>query len=219
MSRCAVPPLLLTALSAGAALAMAFPSRAQERPTALEAGIVEELNRLRADPAGYAAHLEALLPLFDGRVLRTSHGLLETEEGARAVREAIRALRGTAPMGRLTRSPGMSAGARDLARDQGASGATGHTGSDGSSASDRVNRYGRWDGTLSENVSYSGYGTVSARDVVIQLLVDDAVPNRGHRKNMLDPAMRVVGVACGPHGRFALVCVMDHAREFAEAVP
>jgi uncharacterized protein YkwD len=190
---------------------------AQERrlPT-LETGVVEELNRVRTDPARYAAHLEALLPAFDGKLLRTPHGLLETDEGAGAVREAIRVLRATAPMGPLERSPGMSAAAWDLARDQGATGATGHTGTDGSTTSDRANRYGSWDGGLSENVSYSAYASVDAREVVIQLLVDDGVPGRGHRVNILDPTMRVVGVACGAHARYAVVCVMDHAHAYRE---
>jgi hypothetical protein len=204
-------------LVAVGAVAVSAAARAQEhRRTALEAGIVQELNRVRTDPAGYAAHLEALLPAFDGKVLRTPHGLLETHEGAGAVREAIRALTGTAPMGPIERSSGLSAAAWDLARDQGASGATGHVGKDGSSASDRVGRHGRWDGKLSENVSYSAYDGVTAREVVIQLLVDDGVRDRGHRTNMLDPTIRLVGVACGPHPRFAVVCVMDHARAYEE---
>jgi uncharacterized protein YkwD len=205
----------IAALSAAAVLA--GPVRVQERPHAtLEAAIVEELNRVRTDPVGYAAHLEALLPQFDGKVWRSAHGLLETEEGPAAVREAMRVLRATAPMGSLRQSPGLSAAARDLVRDHGASGAMGHTGGDGSSPADRAGRHGRWGGGLSENVSYSGYATVGARDVVIQLLVDDGVRSRGHRANVLDPAMRLVGVACGPHPRFALMCVMDHAEEYEE---
>jgi hypothetical protein len=197
---------------------MASPVHAQDRtrPTALEAGIVEELNRVRTDPAGYARHLEALLPLFEGKLWRSAQGLLETDEGAAAVREAIAALRATAPMGPLQRSPGLSAAARDLVRDQGASGEMGHVGGDGSTADDRISRYGRWDGGLSENVTYSGYATVGPRDVVIQLLVDDGVRSRGHRANILDPAMRLVGVACGPHPHAPVMCVMDHVQEYEE---
>jgi len=203
-------------LTAGFVFVVATRAEAQQRPTPLEAGIVEELNRVRTDPAGYAAHLEALLPAFDGKVLRTPHGLLETSEGAAAVRETIRVLRATTPMARLSRSPGLAAGARDLARDQRTSGATGHVGKDGSSPSDRVTRYGQWDGQLTENVAYGAFEGVTAREVVIQLLVDDGVPDRGHRVNVLDPLVRLVGVACGPHRRYAVVCVMDHAQRYEE---
>ena len=182
----------------------------------LEAGVVEEINRVRTDPTGYATHLEALLPQFEGTVRHTPAGRLRTLEGAAAVREAIAALRGTQQMAPLEHSPGLSAAARDLARDQGASGGMGHVGSDGSAPADRAERHGRWSGALSENVSYSAY-PAEARDVVIQLLVDDGVPGRGHRRNILDPTMRVIGVACGAHPQFATVCVVDHAREYRES--
>jgi uncharacterized protein YkwD len=208
-ARDAVVLTVLTMTGAG-------PVQGQDRPTALETGIVEELNRVRTDPAGYAAFLEALLPQFDGKVWRSPQGLLETEEGARAVREAIAALRRTAPMSPLERSPGLGAAAHDLVRDQGTSGDMGHEGSDGSTPGDRVSRHGRWDGGISENISYSGYATVGGRDVVIQLLVDDGVRSRGHRHNILDPDMRFVGVACGPHPHAAVMCVMDHAQQYDE---
>jgi len=207
----------LTSLLATGAMVLPCASHAQaHRPSRLESGIVEELNRVRSDPARYAAHLEALLPSFEGNVLRTPHGLLETDEGAAAVREAVRALRATRPIARLEWAPGLAAGARDLARDQRASGATGHVGKDGSTPSDRVGRYGRWDGQLTENVAYGAYEAVTAREIVMQLLVDDGVPDRGHRVNVLDPVVRLVGVACEPHRRFAVVCVIDHAQRYEE---
>lgn len=217
---------LAAAALATLALARAVPAQdgpakpvARTPPTALEAGIVEELNQVRTDPAGYAAYLEVLLPQFDGTLRRTPEGFLQSREGAAAVREAIGALRGTAPMAPLQPSPGLSAAARDLVRDQASTGGMGHDGSDGSTPSERISRYGRWGGALSENVSYSAFATVGPRDVVVQLLVDDGVPGRGHRRNILDPTMRLVGVACGRHARFAMVCAMDHVREYQEGPP
>lgn len=184
--------------------------------TTLEAAIVEEINRVRTDPSGYAALLEALLPEFEGTLRRTPNGLLQSFEGPASVREAVATLRATAPMPPLRLSAGLSAAARDLARDQSSTGGVGHEGSDGSNPETRISRYGRWGGALSENVSYSAFATATARDVVIQLLVDDGVPGRGHRRNILDPTMRLIGVACDRHARFAVVCVMDHVREFME---
>lgn len=221
MVRTLAAVVLATLALAGAAQAQDGPPKPAARPplAALEAGIVEELNRARTEPAGYAEHLEALLPQFDGTLRRTPEGLLQSREGAAAVREAIATLRGTTPMAPLQRSPGLSAAARDLARDQASSGSMGHEGSDGSTPADRVNRHGRWGGALSENVSYSAFASVGPRDVVVQLLVDDGVPGRGHRRNILDPTMRQIGVGCGPHARFAVVCVMDHAREYQEGPP
>jgi uncharacterized protein YkwD len=178
--------------------------------------VLEELNRARTDPARYAATLEQMLPYYDGKILRRpgDDGAVKTAEGATAVREAIRVLRGLAPVPPLGYSTGLSRGARDLVRDQGASGRTGHAGRDGSHASERVERYGHWDVALSENIAY---GPSTARDVVAGLIVDDNVPDRGHRRNIFDPTVRVAGVACGLHPRYRTMCVIVHAGVFEEA--
>jgi uncharacterized protein YkwD len=77
----------------------------------------------------------------------------------------------------------LSLAARNLCLDQGPLGATGHYGSDGSSPNSRVTRYGQVSGTIGENLSY---GVKTALEVVFKLLIDDGVPNRGHRNNMLN---------------------------------
>jgi uncharacterized protein YkwD len=181
----------------------------------LEIGVLEELNWARANPTRYATTLEQMLPFYDGNILRRpgDDGAVKTAEGATAVREAIRILRGLAPVPPLAYSPGLSRGARDHVSDQGASGRTGHAGRDGSHASERVERYGHWDVALSENIAY---GPSTARDVVAGLIVDDGVADRGHRRNVFDPTVHVAGVACGGHPRYRTMCVIVHAGLFEE---
>ena len=183
--------------------------------TRLELEVLAELNRARTDPAGYARHLESMLGWFQGRNLRPpgSNVFIQTREGPDAVREGIRALRSMRSVPAVTISRGLSAGARDHVRDQGASGATGHDGRDGSRAAARVNRYGAWQRGLSENIAY---GPPTAREVVVGLIVDDGVPDRGHRTNMFDPMVRVVGISCGRHPRFSVMCVIVHAHDYEE---
>jgi uncharacterized protein YkwD len=50
----------------------------------------------------------------------------------------------------------------------------------------------------------------------LQLLVDDGVSDRGHRRNLLDPRWHYVGVACGSHYRYQTMCVLDFAVQFQD---
>ncbi len=155
-----------------------------------------------------------MLPRFDGKVLeRPGRPHLRTEEGPDAVREAIAALERRQPMGPLHLSMGLSAAAADHVRDQGPVGGFEHRGTDGSSPAGRSNRYGRWGGAMAENIAY---GENPARDVVIQLIIDDGVGDRGHRDNILDPKWKFEGVACGPHQEYGQMCVMDYAARYTE---
>lgn len=177
----------------------------------IEREVLVELNAARTNPAAYAANLSALLPLFNGNLI-SKPGMtvsIRTNEGAGAVREAIAALQRQAPVPPLALSSGMSAAAADLANDQRRTGDLGHTGSDGSNPGSRLNAHGSWQQSYSENVDYGPF--LSGRDVVVDLLVDDGVPSRGHRINIFDGGVRVVGIACGPHPKLRSMCVMDHA--------
>ena len=58
-----------------------------------------------------------------------------------------------------------------------------------------------------ENISY-GYDT--AREVIIQLLVDDNIADRGHRVNLFRDGYVRAGVSCGPHAVFNHMCVIDY---------
>ena len=55
------------------------------------------------------------------------------------------------------------------------------------------------------------YGSNTAEEVVAQLVVDDGVPDRGHRRLLYDPALRYAGVSCGPHPGYGTMCVIDLA--------
>jgi uncharacterized protein YkwD len=156
-----------------------------------------ETNLIRRDPASYAKHLEAMLPRFEGRMLeRPGRPTLRTEEGAAAVREAIAALRAQQPLPQLRWSKGLVGAAADHVKDQGPIGGLEHRGTDGSNPARRAERRGRWVTAMAENIAF---GDNPARQVVIQLLVDDGVPDRGHRDNILDGRWGAEGAACGPH--------------------
>ena len=75
----------------------------------------------------------------------------------------------------------------------------------------RVERYGQWQSTIAENIAY---GAKTARQIVVYLLIDDGVRDRGHRKNMLNPGFRMVGVATGTHPEYGIMSVMNFAGGF-----
>ena len=154
--------------------------------------LIEELNRLRSDPAKYASHLEDRLKYYRKNILRLPNQVpLVTKEGDRAVKEAIRALRSTHSLPTLKEDKGLAAAARDHVREIGPKGLMQHS---------------RIPPGVGEVMSF---GPERSRDVVIELLVDDGVPNRGHRKLLLDSKFRYAGASCGPHKTYRTMCVID----------
>lgn len=182
---------------------------------ALERGVIDELNRARTDPQRYAASLEQDLQFYQGTLFRRpgEESALQTREGAAAVREAIRVLRQTKPLTSLRLAEGLTQGARDHVKDQAPRGLMNHRGTDGTMAWDRVSRYGEWQSKISENMTF---GPATPHDVVAALLIDDGIADRGHRKNILDANIRVLGISCGPHKSYRVMCDIVHAGGFVE---
>jgi uncharacterized protein YkwD len=179
-----------------------------------EKAVVSEMNIARTSPKQYATFLEQFRKHYDGKLLKLpGETPILTKEGTSAVAEAIRSLRSQKPVPPLRPSKGMSLGAKDHIRDLRTSGVSQHEGSDGSQTWDRVNRYGTWQKMIGENISF---GHDKARNIVMTLIVDDGVPNRGHRKNIFNPDFRVVGVACGEHPAYRTICAITFAGAYRE---
>jgi uncharacterized protein YkwD len=182
----------------------------------LEKDVILELNIVRSNPGRYAElYIKPRLQYFNGNTYFPpgSAGGLSTSEGAKAVQECYGELKNAGGRSVLLPKRGLSLAAKDHVSDTGSKGLTGHTGTDGSSMSDRINRYGSWGSTASENISY-GYN--AARDIIIQLLIDDATPGRGHRVNIMNPNSKYVGVAIGTHTRYGFMCVQDFAGTYTD---
>jgi uncharacterized protein YkwD len=180
----------------------------------VERGIIAEMNRARANPPAYSKVLLNWRNRFRGKQVQLKPRLvLQTQEGIPAIDEAIRALKKTRPVSTLKFSRGLTLAARDHVRDQGNLGITGHNGRDGSNPFQRMERYGKWQTIAGENIAY---GPDSAQAVVRDLIIDDGVPDRGHRTNMFQPRYRLTGVACGYHRRYRVMCSIEYAGGFRD---
>jgi len=180
-----------------------------------EKNVILEINKLRSNPPAYAReYLEPLLNLYQGKNLCIPGDVpIVTKEGITALREAIQALKGSQPVTPLSPDIRLYKSSRDQQRDQSATGRTGHTGSDGSTTQMRIKRYGNWKTAIGENIFY---GDPDARSVVMHLVIDDGIPGRGHRKNLLCDSYRLIGVSMGKHPGWRNVCVMDFAYGFKD---
>jgi len=181
--------------------------------SAIEQNMILEHNRIRQNPQSYIPILENYLASMnaDGNIPNGcgQNCTMLTREGKPAVEEAIRYLRNQPPVGSLTLSPAIANVAKSHAQDQ-RNGATGHRSSDGSSLVDRFNRAGVQNVAMGENISY---GPSTAQAVVMALIVDDGVADRGHRTNIFAPRWRLAGVGCGTHATYRTVCVINYASE------
>jgi uncharacterized protein YkwD len=180
----------------------------------LEKGVIIELNRARSNPTGYVKKLEDFKEHYVGKYIYfAGRTQMVTEEGVSAVNEAIESLKSTAPVPLLRVSKGLCASAKAHTEDQGPKGLVSHEGSDNSTPDERMNRFGTWGKAYGENIEY---GNFNAEEIVMQLIIDDGVPERSHRENIFNPLYRVVGVGFGPHQRYGQMCVIDFAGTYKE---
>lgn len=178
--------------------------------SSLEKEIIYEINLFRSNPAEYAENFIApLAKNYQKRILNyPGDQPILTKEGVNALYECVRVLKNATPKPILYPDRSLTNSAEDHQKDQSRTGRTGHVGSDNSNLKIRIEKYGNWKVRIAENIAY---GNTSARQVVIFLLIDDDVKNRGHRNNLLNPDFKVIGVSCGSHPVYNTMCVMDFA--------
>jgi hypothetical protein len=73
----------------------------------------------------------------------------------------------------------------------------------------RIERYSEWSGNIGENIIYDFGDAVEA---VCNWLIDDGLPQRGHRDNILSSDHDVTGVGVSPHSNMNNIAVVDFAK-------
>lgn len=194
----------------------AAPSATGVRGNSLD--LISVINRVRMSPPDFVEEIEKHMSKFidetvfqlkvEGKTIN-----IRTNEGKAAVVAAIEFLKGCPPVAPINYSPLLEKAAVDHATDIFVNKVSGHEGSDGSTMVTRVEKYGSWSGSIAENIDM---GNSNALDVITALIIDDGVPNRGHRNNLFDPALRFAGSAIGPHSDYDHVCVIDFAGDIKD---
>lgn len=184
----------------------------------LEKEIVDEMNLARTEPQKYAAFVEEYRKYYDGHRL-TIPGrkkTIVTFDGISAVDEAINFLRAAKPLPPFEIAKGMCSAAADHSKDLAGKGINGHRGSDGSTPNARVDRYGDWEAAIGETIVYE---VTTPRQIIIALIIDDGVPNRGHRRNIFDPNYKITGLSVSEPLSFGSKCVITYVGGFKEKAP
>lgn len=181
----------------------------------IEDEIASALTWARTKPLEVAQLLRGRLEHYKGRDYfppERSGSSIVTKEGVAVVKEAIAFVEALEPMGGVgaTSELGLAVAGEDHVVDIGQVGTASHTSSDGTTAADRVGRYGKFE-TFGECLWY-GSEKSDARMMVLDLIVDDGVESRGHRKGIYNPRYDAVGVAYGPHTTFGSVAAMEFAK-------
>lgn len=166
--------------------------------TDMEKEIIMELNAARTSPKEYADFLKTL------------HGKPQWSKG---LDETILFVEKKEPLPPLKVSKGLSRAAHALVRDRGPEGLTGHIGKDGKSMYERMNSYGQWEGKAGE---YLGYGYKEGAALVARMAIDEGSAGKDGQAYIFDKDFFVVGVACGPHKSYRIMCVIDFAHSYKE---
>jgi len=214
--------MIAIAAQAAAALAPAPPAAAPATPVAgavpfSDDAILAEINRVRADPAGYVADLRAYRDTLKDKVAYPEgypNGVM-TNEGAAAIDDAIDFMTRQHPLPPLIASPLLARSAAELTTDQTQNGGSGNLTSDGRNASARSQHNGG-DMFVGEVIAY---GPANAHDMVRQLIIDDGYDDRGHRIMLFSPLYAYAGVSCATHPTYRLMCTVDLSATTNGAAP
>jgi len=188
--------------------------------TTVERDMIYEINRIRSDPKSYIQYLQPMLSSakdkletfgkgeknysvtfmssvkngIEIKTVDTTWHYTNVEE-VKAITTLINDLKKLKPLSVLKPDSGIYNAAKKHANDQNEHEWTlMHTGSDGSAPWDRILSFSPTMSFGNENIAGNSKKIVTARDIVIQLLIDDGIPGYGHRYNLLNPSW--THVAC-----------------------
>jgi len=181
---------------------------------ALGWSVMEHLNRVRTEPAAYAAHLRARLRgCYEGTTFAPpwQGGKVRTQEGEAGLENLCTHLESLKPLPELR----LLAPLVDAAHDYATELAEAPQGKAGSALEGRLAKYGTWSGVAGEALVY---GTRQPEAIVVQLLMSDGDTSRRNRAFLMHESVKVAGFAMAEHAQHGTVGVFSLFSVFVKSL-
>ena len=180
----------------------------------LEIAVLVEINQARSDPQKFIPYLEEYRKHLKGSLLELPNRTpMQMIEGLPAVNDAISDIKKMAKVDAYEVSGGLSKVARGQLTDLQENPKLKHLGKDGSDLESRLFKVGFAGMPIAENISYRAD---TAREIVLNMIIDDGVKSRSHRKNIFSQSFKFFGVACGAAVDKRNLCVIEFASSFKD---
>jgi hypothetical protein len=177
-------------------------------------GLVNEINALRRNPSAFADKLLSYKSYFKDTVVKFPGQKvgMQTQEGFAAYEEAANYLKTLQPIGDMGASKGLSRIAKDYLVE------LTKVGPEGAETIDMeaiIKKYGNYYGIWNNAMDF---GSETPELVVISFVVSDGDESRANRDLLLNPELKRVGIASGPHQEFGTITVVVSCGEFKNVV-
>lgn len=166
--------------------------------TVREQLMIEEINQLRSNPIDYIPFIKTYIESMQQEIINDASMSVMYEDEISSAYELINELSGIDPLSILKPHEGVYLAAKKHGLDMVQHKNFSHIGSDGSYPWDRVGVTAPDLSDANENLVGGPY---EIRQAIILLLVDSGIPDRGHRKTLLNPLWNFV--ACKEVGQIS----------------
>lgn len=164
------------------------------------AAYLNALNAIRQNPSSFvqkiqSLYIDRLTTSPDGRPMDSQTNLVYNE-GSNIFSEAQNFLRNARPLSPLTLESGLCKAAQGQSAYCAKVFQPTHSGPSGDQPQQRILQYGRFEGYgVQASAENCGMSIDSNPERwLLDLVIDDGVPNRGHRKNIFDPNYQKIGL-------------------------
>lgn len=175
--------------------------------------LLQEINSVRTNPAGYVEKIERYKGYFTGKILKVPNSKvnIQTKEGAEAYEECANFLKTAEPICELTPSKALTRMSNELLevikKDPGQLGSV--------DMNELIEKNGSFIGSFNRVMECGG---ATPEQVVINLLVSDGEKTRGQREALLNKSLKKIGIASGDHDIYRTATMILFCTKFENKI-